>query len=134
MTMIRRELPRSSRASWRLTSVSHRACEDSPFRSRPINSLDQGRPDEAGEFASDRRDDVLLRFPAASETVIPTMQPLLCRPGLSDDGRRRAVLPPPARRADNGSMAVVPGGFDQDAPQVGVSSFGDGAVGPSPRV
>jgi hypothetical protein len=57
------------------------------------------------------------------------MQPVLRRPGLGDDGLRCALLAPPQDVADEGMMPLGPGGFDEDAPQMGIAGFGDGATG-----
>src|SRR5215208_5295816 len=108
MTMIRRELLRSRSASSRPESVSHRTLEDSPFDSRPIRSLGQGRPHEAGELAGDGGDDVWFRFAAGREPRVAPMQPLLCCPGLRDDGRWRPALPCAQRIAHKGMVAIVP--------------------------
>jgi hypothetical protein len=91
--MIRRELPRSNRANSRPESVSHRTFEDAPFDNRPIRSRGQRRPDEAGELAGDRGDNVLFGFTASRETRVAPMQPLLRPPRLRDDGGRCAPLP-----------------------------------------
>ena len=61
--------------------------------------------------------------------MVATMQALLRGPGLRDDGRRRALLPTPERAPDEWPMAIVPGRFDEHAPQVRVPGFGDRAAG-----
>ena len=128
MTMIRRELPRSRSASSRLASVSHRTAEDSPFDNRPIRSLGQRCPDEPGEFAGDRGDDVLLRFAARGQSLISPMQPLLRGPGLGDDGCGRIALSCTQRMADEWMMTVVPGGFHEHPPQMRITGLGDPAL------
>src|SRR5687767_4305563 len=53
------------------------------------------------------------------------MQPLLCGPGLRDDGGGRAALPGPQRVADERMMAIMPGGFDKHTPKMGVAGLGN---------
>ena len=54
---------------------------------------------------------------------------MLRGPRLGDDGVGGAALPLPQDVADEGMMAVMPRGFDEDAPQVRIAGFGDGAAG-----
>ena len=128
--MIRRELPRSKSASSRPEPVSHRTLEDSPFDNRPIRSVGQGGPDEAGELAGDGGDDVLFRFAARGDRAIAAMQPLLRGPRLRDDGRRRTALSRPQRVADERMMTVMPRGFDEHPPQMRIAGLGDPARAP----
>jgi hypothetical protein len=72
---------------------------------------------------------MLVRFPARGEAMVAPIQALLRGPRLRDDGRRRAVLPAPQRAPDERSMAIVPGRFDQHAPQMSIPGFGDRAAG-----
>jgi hypothetical protein len=95
MTMIRRERLRSRSASSRPESGSHRTLEDSPFDNRPIRSLGQGGPHEAGALAGHGGDDVLLRLAARGQALIAPRQPRLRGPGLGDDGRWGAALARP---------------------------------------
>ena len=60
--------------------------------------------------------------------MIAAMEALLGVPGVVDDGGGRAALPLAQGRAEKGMMAVVPGGFDQHAPQMGIAGFGDRAA------
>ena len=56
------------------------------------------------------------------------MQPLLRRPGVRDDRRWRFPLARPQGVAHERMVAVVPRGFDQDAPEVGVAGLRDCAA------
>jgi len=124
MTVVRRELPRSRSAN-STEGLSHRTDEDSPFVDRPISSLRQGGPQEAGEFAGDRSHDVLFRFAAGGETSVASGEALLGLPGDGDRRLGRALLATPEVVSDKGMVAIVPGGLDEDAPHVGVA--GDAA-------
>ena len=95
MTVVRRELPRSRGASWRPESLSHSSLEDSPFDSRPISSMDQGGPQEAGELARDGGDDVLFGFASRGEALIAAVEAVLCRPRVGEGCGRGLLLPPP---------------------------------------
>jgi hypothetical protein len=130
MTMIRRELPRSLKTRIRDRShLSHRTAEGSPFDSRPIRSLGQRGPDKTGEFTGDGGDDVLFGFAAGGQPLVSAMESMLRRPGVGNDGGWGAALPlsqgVPAERM----ATIMPGGFDQDAPQVGIAGFGNAAAG-----
>ena len=71
---------------------------------------------------------MLFGFPAGGEALVAAMEPVLCGPGLGNDDGRCAALTLPEGIADEGMVAVMPGGFDEHAPQVGVAGFGDGAA------
>lgn len=56
------------------------------------------------------------------------MEPVLGMPGTLDDRSRRATLPLSEGIAKKRVMPVVPGRFDEDASQMRVAGFGDGAA------
>src|SRR4029434_6575820 len=49
-------------------------------------------------------------------------------PRLVNDGSGGVTLTEPERAAQKRVMPVVPGGFDEDAPEMGVAGFGDRAA------
>ncbi len=57
------------------------------------------------------------------------MQAMLRGPSLSDDGVGGAALALPQGGTHEWVMSVMPGGFDEHAPQVGIARFGDGTAG-----
>jgi hypothetical protein len=68
---------------------------------------------------------VLFRFAACREYTVATMQSVLGTPGEVDDRRRRAALAQPQRASEKRMMAVLPGGFDENAAEGRVARFGD---------
>jgi len=70
----------------------------------------------------------LLRFAAGREAPIAAMETPLGQPGVINHRRGRAPLAMPERVADEGVMAIVPGGFDQDPTEMRVAGFGDRAM------
>ena len=99
------------------------------MKRRPISSLDEGGPDESGQFAGDRGDDLLGGLPARGESVLAPIQALLRGPGVRDDRGRRARLPAPERVAHKAPVTIMPRRFDQDAAQMRIPRFGDRAAG-----
>jgi hypothetical protein len=77
-------------------------------------SFDLGdRPAEAGELAGGRDGDDRAALRALLEACPDAVQASLRRPGDGDRFRRLAVLALGQGLADLGSLAVVPGGLDQ---------------------
>jgi len=91
--------------------------------------MGQRCPEEAGEFARDGGDDVLFGFAARGQVPVASVQPMLRLPGALDDDRGCPLLTEPERPSQKGMMSVVPGGFDQDPPQMRISCFRDPAAG-----
>lgn len=87
--------------------------------------MGQRGPEKAGEFARDRGDDLLLRFPAPGQTPIATVQPRLRVPGLLDDGCGCPPLTPLQRAPAKRVMPVVPRRFDEYPSQVCVPGLGN---------
>ena len=58
----------------------------------------------------------------------PPAEPLLRVVGQCDHPRGLPLAPPPQRQPDGGAVAIVPGGFDQDAAEVRIAGLGDPAV------
>src|SRR5262245_34428390 len=135
----RRELPRSRVAGHR-RAVPHRGLEGSPCGwAHPllkVERLDRGsgraewllgrdRPDEAGELASAGDDDLLLWLAASGHPLPALVQSLLTAPGAFD---HRGVLAASAASelvAGSRAAACVPGGLDQQPPDVAVADLGD---------
>src|SRR2546423_8386799 len=90
-----------------------------------MSSLCQRGPDEAGELAGDRGDDMLFGFPARGEPLVATIQPLLGAPRLDTRGLGGRFLSAAQLFSDEGMMAIVPRGFDQDTAQVRIAGLGD---------
>ena len=80
-------------------------------------------------FGYNGGDDVLLGFATGRQAAVASMQPMLRAPGVFDDRGRRAPLAFPQGVTEEGVMAVVPGGFDEHATQMGVAGFGDVSAG-----
>src|SRR5262245_45739191 len=57
--------------------------------------------------------------------AIPTIETVLRSPRLVDRGGRCAALPALESVADERTMAIVPGGFDQDPSQMSIAGFGN---------
>ena len=91
--------------------------------------MGQRCPEEAGEFARDGGDDVLFGFAARRQAPVASVQPMLCVPGLLDDGRGRPALTETERPSKKGMMPVLPRGLDQDPPQMCIPRFRDPAAG-----
>ena len=70
-----------------------------------------------------------LGLPRAARRRIAPMEALLRRPGVGHDVGRCAALSTVQRLAHERVMAVVPGGFHQDASEVGIAGLGDPAPG-----
>ena len=68
-------------------------------------------------------------LPRAASTPVAAMQAALGPPRDVDGHRRRTALAVGEGRAEKGVMPILPSGFDQDAPQMRVAGFGDGAAG-----
>ncbi len=103
MDMIRRELPRTKRAGWGRSPFRIEAEEGSPFRgpcavigaavqrSFMVSGcldefmlgfgVDRDRPDEAKQFAAQRRHDLILVLAAESERPVAFVEAILCFPG-----------------------------------------------------
>jgi hypothetical protein len=86
-------------------------------------------PEKARELARDRGDDVLFGFASRGEPTIAPVQAMLRLPGLFNHRRRRAALAQTEGAPDKRVMPIVPGGLDQDAPDVGIAGLGDPAAG-----
>lgn len=56
------------------------------------------------------------------------MEAMLGRPRVLDDGGRRATLAEYQGAAGKRVMAVMPGGFDEDAPHMGIAGLGNRAA------
>src|ERR1700752_2288274 len=102
MVMIRRELPRTEDASWRPGSLSQQFSRGFSFRRRPISSLGQRRPDEAGELAGDGGDDMLFGFAARGEPLVAAIQSLLRVPGRDQRRGWRTLVASTQLLADEG--------------------------------
>ncbi len=136
MVISRRELPRTSRASWdrlgRTRILLSRAPRppDRPLRGDgdlPLRG-DPDRPDETDELTRDRGDHMRHRFASSQEPPIARMQAMLGLPGNLDDMRGLATLSGAQRIGAFGWEAIRPGGFQQDASEMGVAGFGDRAA------
>src|SRR5713101_4429837 len=152
MTVVRRELPPSRGAS-RLGReigrriVSARALQSCPQRAAPDAAQDADRqdlkssftqfsrgglalalghrgPEEADEFAGDRRHGDGRAFAVPDEIAITPVQALLRTPGLADNLPGLPLTPRGQRVADSGPVAIVPGGLDEGAAHVRVASLG----------
>src|SRR5205085_10649837 len=88
-------------------------------------------PDKAAELARNGGHDMLFAFAACREAGVPPIQPLLRGPRRGDRRRWSPALAGPDRRAHKGMVAIVPGRFDEDAPEMRVAGFGDAALDPS---
>src|SRR5438309_1978782 len=126
-----------------LQSCSHRAVADAARESRshyprpllasvtmvtrlgagPLVSS-HGGPDEPNQFACDRRHGDRRSLAVAEEMPVAAMQALLRPPRVADDRVGLALAAVRQRAADGGSVPIVPGGLDQDAPGVTVAGFG----------
>ena len=73
----------------------------------------------------------MLRFAAGREAAIAAVQSPLREPGVIDDGGWRAALAMSQGVPDERVMPIVPGRFDEHAPQMRVAGLGDRAVRPS---
>src|SRR5688572_4478995 len=91
--------------------------------------MGQRGPEEAGEFARDGGDDVLFGFAARRQAPVASVQPMLCVPGLLDDGRGRPALTETESPSEKGVMPVLPRGLDQYPPQMRIPRFRDSATG-----
>ena len=85
-------------------------------------------PEEPGEFTGDSDDGFLGRFSSEGETHEASVQPIMGAIGESDHTGGLSLAPASEREADRGSMAVMPGGLDEEASRVGVAGSGDGAA------
>src|SRR2546427_1222603 len=154
MTPLRRELPPSRGASRpdpetgrriasarTLQSCSHRAVADAARESRShyprpllasvtmVTRLGAGLSSHGGrddphQFACDRRHGDRRSLAVAEEMPVAAMQALLRPPRVADDLVGLALAAVRQRAADGGSVPIVPGGLDQDAPGVTVAGFG----------
>ena len=61
----------------------------------------------------------------ADEMPIAVVQPLLRPPGMTDDDRGLTTTPLGEGAADAGTMAVVPGGLDEDPARMRVAGLRD---------
>src|SRR5437773_12520364 len=65
------------------------------------------RPEEADQLTGDGDHGDLWPLPIR-QMIEPLMQPVLCLPGVGDDGRRLPGLPSLQIHACRGSMAIAP--------------------------
>ena len=156
MTVVRRELPPSKGASrpglaLRRRIVSARALQSCPHHAgaaapqkvnhqiiRPFprwlgrdRGLSHRRPQKANEFTGDGHDRDGGPFAVPDQMPIASMQPLLGAPGMAHHSRWLSFDPVAQRAGDAGPVAIMPGGFDEHAPQMRVAGLGDRAVRPS---
>ena len=127
MTVVRRELPRSRARVRDRSRLSHRTVEDSPF--------DVGRSDHWVNAAQTKP----VSSRATAVTTCCFALPRAAKRDSADGGvvapSRPARSPPAGRRPargasapDEGTMPIVPRGFDQHAPEMGVAGLGDRAA------
>src|SRR5206468_1243126 len=135
MVISRRELPRTSRASWdrlgRTRILLSRAPRppDRPLRGDgdlPLRG-DPDRPDEADELARDRGDHMRHGFASSQETALPRMQTMLGFPRDGGNTGRLPALSSAQRITALGRETVRPGGFHQDAAEMRVAGLGNRA-------
>jgi hypothetical protein len=67
---------------------------------------------------------VLFRFPAGCQPPVAAVKPLLGAPRVRNNVRGRPALATVQRLPHEGVMPVVPGGFDENAPQMRVAGLG----------
>ena len=63
---------------------------------------------------------------------VSLVEALLSVPGDGTDRRWNATLPLPQSLGDDRLMPVMPGGFDDNAPQMAISGLGDAATADPP--
>ena len=140
MTGNRRELPRS-RSAGHPRGVPHRAFEGSPCRwvhpllqparthgwcsGAPEWLVGRDRPDEPGELAGGRDDDLLVRLAARGHPRPATVQALLGAPGALEHQGVLVALAGGERRADAGALALMPCGLDEQPAHVTVAGLRD---------
>src|SRR5712692_804967 len=135
MVISRRELPRTSDASWDRLGRTRILLSRAPRPpDRPLSGDgdlplggDADRPDEADELARDGGDHMRHRFAASQETTIARMQTLLGFPRDVGNAGRLSALPGAQRIPALGREPVRPGGFHQDAAEMRVAGFGNRA-------
>jgi hypothetical protein len=80
----------------------------------------------------DRRHHFRFRFATGDQALIPPGQAVLRRPRLGDHSRRRSGLTPPEGVAHEGTVAVLPGCFDEYPTEVGVARLRDATARAAP--
>src|SRR4051812_31364084 len=76
---------------------------------------------------------MLFRFAPCGEALIPAIEPLLRTPGVLLREVGRVDVPAPQLLANEGMVAIVPRGFDEDPAEMRIAGFGDRAARASSR-
>jgi hypothetical protein len=85
-------------------------------------------PEEAGELSGDSDDGLGGSLAAMCQPHVFAVKPGFGFASDGEDGEGLAVSPSGQIAAGSGTVAVVPGGFDEDPTEVRVAGFGDGTL------
>ena len=86
------------------------------------------RPEKADQFAGDGDDRDRGALAVSHEMPIASMESLLRFPGMGHDVPGLALDSPGDGAAEAGTVAIVPGRLDEDAPHMSIPSLGDPAL------
>lgn len=83
------------------------------------------RPEKTDQLAGDGDDGDRGALAVAHEMPVAAMQPLLRFPGMGHDVLGLALDPPGDGAAEAGTVPIVPGRLDEDAPYMSIPGLGD---------
>ena len=89
--------------------------------------LTKGGPEEPDEFTGNGSSSDLARL-LGSQSVKDLEESMLALPGMGDCGRILTMLSAFETGAEGGSLAIVPGGLNEDVADASVAGLGDGAL------